>query len=161
MANDKTLKTLILVVVLAGGAYLAWRFYQNYKAGQTGGVPQLGTNLNSIAPELVGGSAGPSVAPVISTPVNVTITQDTRAQMPDTPNVTMIPAGSSDNSPLGADINNPLGAANADTGGSMPVDSATVEPLVKTAQEQQRTGSASRGDHDDRDRHRRRDRRGR
>lgn len=148
MSRDKTLKTLILVAVLAGAAYLAYRWYQNYKSGQTGGgVPQLGTNLNSVAPELVGGSAGPSVAPVVNTPVNVTITQDTRAQMPDTPNVTMIPAGQSDTAPLGADNNNPLGAANEDTGGTMPEDAATVEPLVKTAQSQMQTGSSTRNRH--------------
>lgn len=152
MSRDKTLKTLILVAVLAGGIYLAWRFYQNYKAGQLGGgVPQLGTNLNSVAPELVGGSAGPSVAPVVNTPVNVTITQDTRSTMPETPNTPMIPAGASSDNPMGADTNNPVSNATADTGGSMPEDAATVEPLVKQSQAAM-NGS---GDHDRTSRHRR------
>jgi len=156
MSNDKLMKTLILVAVLAGGAYLAWRFYQNYKTGQlSGGVPQLGTNLNSVAPELVGGSAGPSVAPVVNTPVNVTITQDTRSTMPETPNTPMIPAGSSDSAPMGADTNNPVSNATADAGGSMPEDAATVEPLVKQSQAVM-NGS---GDHDrSTRRHHRRDR---
>jgi hypothetical protein len=147
VSRDKTVKTLILVAVLAGAAYLAWRWYQNYKAGQTGGgVPQLGTNLNSVAPELVGGSSGPSVAPVVSTPVTVTITQDTKSAMPETPNTPMIPAGASDSAPLGADTNNPIGAATADSGSDMPEDAATVEPLVKQSQAAM-NGTSSRHHH--------------
>lgn len=81
--SDKTIKTLILVAVLAGGAYLAYRWYENYKTGQSGGgVPQLGTNLNSIAPYLVGGSSGPAVAPAVNTPVNITITESSTSKMP-------------------------------------------------------------------------------
>lgn len=123
--SDKTVKTLILLAVLAGGGYLAWRWYSNYRAGQAGGVPQLGTNLNSVAPELVGGSSGPAVAPAANIPVNITITDNRSSQreMPETPNTPMFPA----NTPP----NNQLNAANEDSGSDMPEDAATVQPLVK------------------------------
>lgn len=122
--SDKTVKTLIILAVLAGGGYLAWRWYANYRAGQAGGgVPQLGTNLNSVAPELVGGSSGPAVAPAANIPVSITITDSRSTQMPETPNTPMLPV----NQPT----NNQLNAANDDSGSDMPEDAATVTPLVK------------------------------
>jgi hypothetical protein len=133
--SDKSIKTLIIAGVLVVGAWFAWRYYQNYKAGQTGGgVPQLGTNLNSVAPELVGGSTGPAVAPAVNTPINITITDNTSKQMPETPNVPMLPGGANPGEPLGAGINNPLEQANSGTPSTVPEDAATQEPLMKTSQ---------------------------
>lgn len=54
---DKKTKTILLVVGLAVGAWIAYSWWSNRQSG-TGG--QLGTNLNSIAPELIGGSTGPN-----------------------------------------------------------------------------------------------------
>jgi len=105
---------------------LAWRLYQNYKANQIdgGGAPQLGTNLNSIAPELVGGSSGPAVSPAVNTPVSITITDNRsiQAQEPEAPNTPVIPGGP---------MRNPLGEATEDTGSEVPEDAAMETPLVK------------------------------
>lgn len=53
---NKRTKTIFIVIAIAGAAYLAYRWYVGR---QTSGTPQLGTNLNSVAPELIGGSTGP------------------------------------------------------------------------------------------------------
>lgn len=84
-------KTILIVAVVAVAGYLAWRFYQNYKANEPGGG-QLGTNLNSIAPELVGGSQGPTAQPQFDVPVNINVTST--APPPETPDSgeEMIPA---------------------------------------------------------------------
>jgi hypothetical protein len=118
-----------MVGVLAVGAWFAWRYYQNYKAGQTGGgVPQLGSNLNSVAPFLVGGSSGPAVSPAVNTPVNITITETGGATFPDrdsginVPNTPMIPT---------AATNNPLENANTIGADTMQDDTADKAPLIK------------------------------
>lgn len=79
---SKGTKTLILVGVLVVAGYLGWRWYTNYKASQPGGGP-LGTNLNSIAPDLVGGSSGPVAQPAFNVPVNISVTST--APPPETP----------------------------------------------------------------------------
>lgn len=75
---NKNTRTVILVGVLAVGAYLLYRWYINRQAatgtGQ-GAVSQLGSNLNSLAPELVGGSSGPSSGPQVTMPVTITLTE--------------------------------------------------------------------------------------
>lgn len=48
-----------LLGILAVGGYFVYRYYEN-NGGSLSPTGALGTNLNSIAPELVGGSAGPS-----------------------------------------------------------------------------------------------------
>lgn len=90
---NKNTKTLIIIGVLVVAGYLAWRAYQNYKANQPGGG-QLGTNLNSIAPELVGGSQGPVAQPAFNVPVNISVSSSSPAPPPETPDAgdTMIPA---------------------------------------------------------------------
>ena len=79
---DKRWKTLIIVGVVAVAGYLAWRWYQNYKANTPGGG-QLGTNLNSIAPELVGGSQGPTAQPAFNVPVNISVSSSNPAPPPE------------------------------------------------------------------------------
>jgi hypothetical protein len=88
---NKTGRALLLAGVAAVAVFLAWRWYQNYKAAQPGGG-QLGTNLNSIAPELVGGSSGPVAQPAFDVPVNITVTSS--SPPPETPDHDdkMIPA---------------------------------------------------------------------
>lgn len=88
----KDTKTLLIIGVVIVAGYLAWRMYQNYKAQQPGGG-QLGTNLNSIAPELVGGSQGPEVQPAFNVPVNITVsTSDTSAPKAEQGTNLMVPA---------------------------------------------------------------------
>jgi|SRR5215831_1917922 len=53
----KRQKTIAIIVGVAVAAYLVYRWYKYKQQGS--GVPQLGTNLNSVAPELIGGSHGP------------------------------------------------------------------------------------------------------
>lgn len=88
---NKNAKIAIIVVVVAVGGYLAWRWYQNYKAAQPGGG-QLGTNLNSIAPELVGGSQGPVAQPAFDVPININVSSS--SPPPETPDAQdqMVPA---------------------------------------------------------------------
>jgi hypothetical protein len=81
-AVDKRLKLGLIVAAVAVAGYFAWKWWQNYQASQPGGG-QLGTNLNSIAPELVGGSQGPDVQPAFNVPVNITVTSS--APAPETP----------------------------------------------------------------------------
>lgn len=88
---SKGWKTVIIVGAVAVAAYLAWRWYQNRQASTPGGG-QLGTNLNSIAPFLVGGSSGPTAQPAVNVPVNINYTAT--APPPETPDAgdQMIPA---------------------------------------------------------------------
>ena len=75
---NKNVRTVIVVGVLAVGAYLLYKWYMNRQAAAStgqGAVSQLGSNLNSLAPELVGGSSGPSSGPQVTMPVNITLTE--------------------------------------------------------------------------------------
>lgn len=76
MAMDKRLKIGLIVVVVAIVAYLTYRWWLGRQSTIQSPTQSFGTNLNSVAPELVGGSAGPSVgsAPAVSLPVTVNIT---------------------------------------------------------------------------------------
>jgi len=71
---------LILLAVLVIGGFLVMRWYENKKAaeannnGQANNLGPTGSNLNSIAPELVGGSTGPSIGPAMSVPIDITVT---------------------------------------------------------------------------------------
>ena len=69
---------LLIVAALAVGAYLLIKYYENQQSniyGSTQGTSALGSNLNSIAPELTGGSTGPSVGPALSAPVSISINE--------------------------------------------------------------------------------------
>jgi len=80
----KNAKIAIGVAVLAVGAYLVYRWYQNRQAQTSGqsAISQLGSNLNSMAPELVGGSSGPTSGPQVTMPVTITLT-DSRTKQPE------------------------------------------------------------------------------
>jgi hypothetical protein len=155
----KTTKTFLIIagVVIAGWA--VYKLYQNWKAngGTFGGTfGQLGTNLNSIAPELVGGSQGPQAGPGVNMPVNITLTEQTSSQEP--PSTAMIPAGQNPDNPLGVTSPNALTMANPIPGSSstndMQDNSNAVSgnpPLVK----QTPSDSGNGKDRKDRDRDRR------
>lgn len=55
---DSRLKTPLIIGGIAVAAYLIYRWWQNRNSG--GGTGTLGTNLNSVAPELIAGSSGPN-----------------------------------------------------------------------------------------------------
>lgn len=59
MALDAKQKKLLLIGAVAVAAYLAYRWYQSRQQSNNSSG-QLGTNLNSVAPALIGGSSGPS-----------------------------------------------------------------------------------------------------
>lgn len=73
--TKKTAHALIIVAVVAVAGYLAYRWYRNRQANGASGMNEsgLGSNLNSVAPELVGGSAGPTAGPAVSMPLNITL----------------------------------------------------------------------------------------
>lgn len=58
---NKRTRIILIVILLAVVAYLVYRWWQN-RQGQPQGnlIPGTGSNLNSVAPELAAGSAGPS-----------------------------------------------------------------------------------------------------
>jgi hypothetical protein len=73
---SKNTKILLVVAGLAVLAYIGIRWYENKQASQNGntqGGAGEGSNLNSVAPELVGGSTGPSIGPALSTPININV----------------------------------------------------------------------------------------
>lgn len=75
---NKNVKVAIGIAALAVAAYLAYRWYQNRQAQQGTGqsaISQLGSNLNSMAPELVGGSSGPTSGPQVTMPVTISLTE--------------------------------------------------------------------------------------
>jgi hypothetical protein len=53
---DSKQKKIALAVALVIGAYLAYRYLSGKKSGNSSA---LGTNLNSVPAELIGGSSGP------------------------------------------------------------------------------------------------------
>lgn len=73
----KKVPTPVWIALAAVAAYLGYKWWHNRQSQGLGpGVPQLGTNLNSIAPELIGGSAGPNSGLTYNeAPINVTLTQ--------------------------------------------------------------------------------------
>lgn len=70
---SKTTRTLLLVAALAAAGFLVWKYMRNRQQQNTG-TGTLGTNLNSVAPELIGGSTGPSLGPAVNLPINITLT---------------------------------------------------------------------------------------
>lgn len=57
----KRTRVILIVIVVAIAGYLAYRWYKNRNStGLAGNTAGTGSNLNSLAPELVAGSSGPS-----------------------------------------------------------------------------------------------------
>jgi hypothetical protein len=103
---SKNTRMLLVLAGLAVAAYLVYRWYENKQAAAAGGnsgTTGTGTNLNSVAPELVGGSTGPSIGPALQAPVTINITSTSANQnasanpvgalAPVQPQNPMIPAG--------------------------------------------------------------------
>jgi hypothetical protein len=80
---SKNMRMVLIVAALAVVAYIAYRWYENKQAqnAQPGSqTTATGTNLNSVAPELVGGSTGPSIGPALQAPVTINITSEAQQQ---------------------------------------------------------------------------------
>jgi hypothetical protein len=72
--SKKQIRIGIIVAVVLVAGYFAYRWYSNRQSGNPSPTGGLGTNLNSVAPELVGGSTGPdSGLDNIQPPETVTI----------------------------------------------------------------------------------------
>lgn len=54
---SKRMRVILILIAVAVALYFAYRWYQNRQSNSSGSG--LGANLNSAAPELVGGSTGP------------------------------------------------------------------------------------------------------
>jgi hypothetical protein len=129
-------KHLILVagsaIVAAVVVYVAYRWYQARQGNQVGG---LGTNLNSVAPELVGGSTGPSVGPALNTPITITLNEAaTSTAAAEMPNNQMVPVNANTRTTL--DMANPpsVGVVSpADNGGTQSVDTTGLDQLDQGA----------------------------
>jgi hypothetical protein len=127
----KETKIILVVVALAIAGYIAVRWYENRQVasnGNTQGGAADGSNLNSIAPELVGGSTGPSIGPALSTPVTINVTSSAPPASAN-PTAQMV-GGSATPSPLA--LSNP---SNSATGAqaSAPVNSTSPVPAGATS----------------------------
>lgn len=74
-----------VVLLIAAGVFLYLRSRNNKEETNedTGAVaPGGSSNLNSVAPELVGGPSGPDVSPTLSLPVNITLNEESKAPKP-------------------------------------------------------------------------------
>jgi hypothetical protein len=103
----KETRILLIVAALAVAAYIAIRWYEGKQAaagGTAGSNPNVpvGSNLNSMAPELIGGSTGPSIGPALSTPITITVNNPTPPlQGAANPVGNMIASANTTRSPLG------------------------------------------------------------
>lgn len=140
--NKRTAITLAVVAGVVVVGYVIYRWWQS-RAAAAGGSPTgtFGTNLNSVAPELVGGSSGPSVGPALSAPVNITLneTSPAAAQQPLAQQGTNVPSGLE---PGGIDmspVNNTTGTnpMYAQNGAAQPgvVEGPDLSNTVDTGQE--------------------------
>lgn len=75
---NKNLRITLILAALAVAGYLGYRWWQNRQASASP-TGSFGSNLNSVAPELVGGSAGPSAGPAVDLPINITLTSQPAA----------------------------------------------------------------------------------
>lgn len=76
--SKKNIKLIVVIAAVAVAAFLAWRWWSNRQATGNGNAvaPGGSSNLNSVAPELIGGSSGPEVGPAVSLPVNITLMEN-------------------------------------------------------------------------------------
>jgi hypothetical protein len=153
---DKRTRLFLVIAVLAVGGYLAVRWYEQKQAaanGNTQGGAADGSNLNSIAPELVGGSTGPSIGPALSTPITINVTSSSPPAAANPVGQTMIGGtaspsplalanpsnsmtGAQSAAPVNSDVSGGSGAAtSAGTGttATTPASSTAATPTTKTA----------------------------
>jgi hypothetical protein len=139
----KEYKIVLVVAALAVAAYLAIKWYENRQAasnGNTQGGAADGSNLNSIAPELVGGSTGPSIGPALSTPITINVTSGSPPASAN-PTVGVGPigyGGGTPMQPLSTATPSPLALANpsnSSTGvqAAAPVNDTAAVPAGATA----------------------------
>ena len=79
---NKQTRIWLFVGAAAIAVYFLYRYIQN-RGGTESGSGALGTNLNSVAPELIGGSSGPSQGPAVDVPVTINVTDTSSTGSPD------------------------------------------------------------------------------
>lgn len=81
---SKRARTILIVAAVLVAAYFVYRWYTSRQSAMTNSpTGGLGTNLNSIAPELVAGSTGPSSGLTYNqapTTVNLTLPNGSQSQ---------------------------------------------------------------------------------
>jgi hypothetical protein len=99
---DKKAKTTLILAGVAVAAYLAYRWYMNKQANSQS-TGQLGSNLNSVAPALIGGSSGPtSGLSYYAGATNVyTAAPVSTSSSPTTPTTPTTPTGTGRRWPIG------------------------------------------------------------
>jgi hypothetical protein len=126
---NKTTKIVLVVAVLAVLGYFGWKVWSNYQASK--GNPNAaseGTNLNSAAPQLVGGSTGPSVGAGPALPITINVTEQAapKGSDPDRPRKEDEMEGSVNTTP--AAITSQTRAASAE--GVAQVNDSTPSPTT-------------------------------
>lgn len=123
---NKNMKILLIAGAVAIAAFLAYRWYKNQQANAGGpGSPTggLGSNLNSVAPELVGGSTGPAVGPALSAPVNITLNEQI-APPPEDQGPEMLGSNASGTNAMKRQSHA------ADKAGSQPTKTAAMQDVI-------------------------------
>lgn len=125
-------RRLLIFGLIAVAAFLAWRMFEGYRASagssDSNAPESLGTNLNSTAPELVGGSQGPEAGPAVQMPLTINLTTTDTAPPPDGSGPPQHGGGKSPNpvhrqrhhaavNPGGPDVKPGAGVKTPDTGG--------------------------------------------
>lgn len=134
---SKNSKTLFILAGVAVVAYLAYRWYKSRAASSGASGGGLGSNLNSVAPELVAGSTGPNTTagPAVDMPITITYSESDQSAMNG--QVPMLGANSTTPIPLASSKHAPPGVING--GGSEasspahPGSSISVHEPVSTS----------------------------
>jgi hypothetical protein len=123
---NKNVRLVLILAAVAAAAYVGWRWYQSRLAASgTSPTGSLGTNLNSVAPELVGGSSGPAVAPAVDVPVNITLSSTSTLPTPAAGPNNMVPIQHRPYNPVQQQ-------SNLAAGSSTPDGAANVAPGVES-----------------------------
>lgn len=87
--KNKALRTTLILAAVAVAAYFAYQWWQNRGASAAaGGGVTLGTNLNSVMPDLSAGATGPESGiqtPGTSETVNINVPSTGASQQPPAP----------------------------------------------------------------------------
>ena len=130
---NKQTRTLLIIGVAALAAYLIYRYISN-RGNENTGSGALGSNLNSVAPELIGGSSGPSQGPAVSVPVNITVSEQASENSNNPPLGNYQPANNQTDSAAISGMNQPVARANTTGKQGTPMRSTATSKSPMTAQ---------------------------
>ena len=131
---NKQTRIVLIVGVAAVAVYLLYRYISKRGNEGTGSGP-LGTNLNSVAPELIGGSSGPSQGPAVDVPVTINVT-DTSSESTSKPStnapIRYRPANNQTDAAAIGGMNTPVAHASTSgqTGTPMRTSAASRSPMT-------------------------------